>query len=225
MRIIVAGAGVIGYQIVKMLVANKHGVVVIDINRDVCEAIYAETGAMAIHGSATDIGILEKAGAAKADTILCLIRGEGDNLATVVLAKSLDIPNIIALLRKPQYERAYESAGATAIIRMADLLLNQIIMEIEQPKVKKIISLGGGKAEVYAIRIPNRARSIGMKVAELAQQTKFPKECVFVGMYNEDEDDFIIPRGEHVFQEGETVCLVSNSQHIKQVTDFLTKAK
>ena len=146
-------------------------------------------------------------------------------MATVVLAKSLDIPNIIALLRKPQYERAYESAGATAIIRMAGLLLNQIIMEIEQPKVKKIISLGGGKAEVYAIRIPNRARSIGMKVAELAQQTKFPKECVFVGMYNEDEDDFIIPRGEHVFQEGETVCLVSNSQHIKLVTDFLTKTK
>ena len=146
MYIIVAGAGVIGYQIIKMLTTNKHGVVVIDIDRDVCETVYAETGAMAIHGSATDIRILEKAGATKADAILCLIRNEGDNLATVVLAKSLGIPNVIALLRKPQYERAYESAGATTIIRMADLLLNQIMMEIEQPKVKKIIALGGGIA-------------------------------------------------------------------------------
>ena len=223
MRIIVAGAGVIGYQITRLLVANRHGVVVIDIDRDVCETVYAETGAMAIHGSATDIRILEKAGTAKADAILCLIRSEGDNLATVVLAKSLGVPNIIALLRKPQYEQAYESAGATAIIRMADLLLNQIIMEIEQPKVKKIMSLGGGKAEVYAIKIPDRARSIGMTVAEIAKHQKFPKECVFVGMYNEDVDDFIIPRGEHIIQENETVCLVSNSQHIKQVADFLTR--
>lgn len=223
MRIIIAGAGVIGYQITKLLVANRHGVVVVDVDRDVCETVYAETGAMAIHGSATDIRILEKAGTAKADAILCLIRSEGDNLATVVLAKSLGVPNIIALLRKPQYERAYESAGATAIIRMADLLLNQIIMEIEQPKVKKIMSLGGGKAEVYAIKIPDRARSIGMTVAEIAKHQKFPKECVFVGMYNEDVDDFIIPRGEHIIQENETVCLVSNSQHIKQVADFLTK--
>jgi trk system potassium uptake protein TrkA len=223
MRIIVAGAGVIGYQITRLLVANRHGVVVIDIDRDVCETVYAETGAMAIHGSATDIRILEKAGTAKADAILCLIRSEGDNLATVVLAKSLGVPNIIALLRKPQYQQAYESAGATAIIRMADLLLNQIIMEIEQPKVKKIMSLGGGKAEVYAIKIPDRARSIGMTVAEIAKHQKFPKECVFVGMYNEDVDDFIIPRGEHIIQENETVCLVSNSQHIKQVADFLTR--
>jgi len=223
MRIIVAGAGVIGYQITRLLVANRHGVVVIDIDRDVCETVYAETGAMAIHGSATDIRILEKAGTAKADAILCLIRSEGDNLATVVLAKSLGVPNIIALLRKPQYEQAYESAGATAIIRMADLLLNQIIMEIEQPKVKKIMSLGGGKAEVYAIKIPDRARSIGMTVAEIAKHQKFPKECVFVGMYNEDVDDFIIPRGEHIIQENETVCLVSNSQHIKHVADFLTR--
>lgn len=223
MRIIVAGAGVIGYQITRLLVANRHGVVVIDIDRDVCETVYAETGAMAIHGSATDIRILEKAGAAKADAILCLIHNEGDNLATVVLAKSLGIPNILALLRKPQYEQAYESAGATVVIRMAELLLNQIIMEIEQPKVKKIMSLGGGKAEVYAIKIPSRAKSIGMTVAEIARHQKFPKECVFVGMYNEDEDDFIIPRGEHIIQESETVCLVSNSQHIKQVADFLTK--
>jgi trk system potassium uptake protein TrkA len=223
MHIIVAGAGVVGYQIIRMLVVKKHGVVVIDVDRDVCESVYAETGAMAIHGSATDINILEKAGAAKADAILCLIRNDGDNLATVVLAKSLGIPAIIALLRKPPYERAYESAGATAIIRMADLLLNQIIMEIEQPAVKKIMALGGGKAEVYAIKIPEKAKSIGMTVAEIAQQSKFPKECVFIGMYAEDQDDFIIPRGGHAFQEGEIVCLVSNSQNIAQVANFLTK--
>jgi Trk K+ transport system NAD-binding subunit len=62
-----------------------------------------------------------------------------------------------------------------------------------------------------------------MTVAEIAKHQKFPKECVFVGMYNEDVDDFIIPRGEHIIQENETVCLVSNSQHIKQVADFLTR--
>jgi trk system potassium uptake protein TrkA len=225
MYIIVAGAGVVGYQITRMLVSNKHNVVVIDVDRDVCETVYAETGAMAIHGSATDISILEKAGAEKADAIVCLIRNDGDNIATVVMAKSLGVPNILALVRKPRFERAYVSAGATAIIRMADLLLNQIMMELEQPKVKKIISLSGGKAEVYAIRIPEKAVSVGMTVQEIARHKKFPRECVFVGMYNEESDDFIIPRGEHVLTAGETVCLVSNSQHVKVVTDFLTKTR
>jgi nucleoside-diphosphate-sugar epimerase len=60
MRIIVAGAGVTGYQLLKMLVGKKHDVVVIDKDREVCEEVYAETGAMTIHGSATDIRILER---------------------------------------------------------------------------------------------------------------------------------------------------------------------
>ncbi|MBW2071972.1 MAG: TrkA family potassium uptake protein [Deltaproteobacteria bacterium] len=141
MHIIVAGAGVTGYQLLKLLVANKHDVVVIDINREVCEAVYAETGAMTIHGSSTDISILDKAGARKADILLCLVRDDATNIATAILAKSLGVPTIIALLRKPDYERAYRSAGITTIISLTDLILHQLLIEIEHSKVKKIMSL------------------------------------------------------------------------------------
>ena len=89
MRIIVCGAGVTGYQLIKMLVANKHDVVVIDVNREVCEAVYAETGAMTIHGSGTDVRILEKAGAKQAHVMLCLVRNDADNIAIAILSKSL----------------------------------------------------------------------------------------------------------------------------------------
>ena len=71
MRIIVAGAGVTGYLLLKMLVAKKHDVVVIDVDREVCEEVYAETGAMTIHGSATDIRTLKKAGMQKSDVVSC----------------------------------------------------------------------------------------------------------------------------------------------------------
>jgi trk system potassium uptake protein TrkA len=223
MRIIVAGAGVVGFPITRMLVENRHDVVVVDIDRDVCETVYAEIGAMAIHGSATAISILEKAGARKADVMLCLIRNEGDNITSVLLAKSLGVPYIVALMRKPRYEEAYKLAGATAIVSMTDLLLNQIMIEIEQPQVKGLMSLGGGKAEVFAIEIPRGAKSVGLTVQEIARQKNFPRECVFMGIYKEDEGDFLIPRGEHIFREGETVCLISSSQHIKQVTNFLIK--
>ena len=223
MRIIVAGAGVIGYQIIKVLVENKHDVVVIDINRDVCETIYAETGAMSIHGSATDIRLLEKAGAAKTDTILCLIRNDADNLACTVLAKSLGIPNIIALVRKPHYEQAYKSAGVTGVVRLTDLLIHQLIIEIEQPQVKKIMILGDGKAEIFSVTIPANAKSIGSTIQQIARNKKFPQECVFIGIFEEDTDQFLIPKGDHHFKEGDTIFLVSKTHHIKQVTDFLIK--
>jgi trk system potassium uptake protein TrkA len=225
MHIIVAGAGVVGFQITRMLVANKHDVVVIDLDREACETVYTETGAMTIHGSATDIRILEKAGTRRTDIVLCLIRNDADNIACAILAKSLGVPLIIALLRKPDYEQAYRSAGVTTIISITDLLLHQMMMEIEQPKVKKIMAIGGGKAEIYAVEIPQGGKSVGMTVREITQQKKFPKECVFSGIYHKTEDRFSIPRGDHVLQEGDMVFLVSNSQYIKQATDFLTKVK
>ncbi|MDH3557638.1 MAG: TrkA family potassium uptake protein [Deltaproteobacteria bacterium] len=224
MRIIVAGAGVTGYLLLKMLVAKKHDVVVIDVDREVCEEVYAETGAMTIHGSATDIKILQKSGMQNADVVLCLVRYDSDNIAISALAKSLGVKSIIALLRKPEYAPAYKSAGVTTIISLTDLLLHQLMMEIEQPNVKSIMPLGGGKAEIYAVEVPPGAKSIGMTVREITEQRGFPKECVFVGIYHEDSDIFCIPRGDHDLKEWDTIFLVSNSQYIKPATDFLTKS-
>ncbi len=225
MYIIVVGAGIIGAQITKVLVENKHDVVVIDIDPDVCESVAAETGALAIEGNATQINVLEKAGANKADVILCLMHQAADNIACALLAKSLGIPRIIARLRNPRYEEAYKLAGVTSIIRMADLLISQFMMEIEQPKVRKIMNLGGGSAQVYAVKIPKNAKKDGATVKEIAASRRFPKECSFVGIYKEEKGDFLIPRGNHVLEEDDTIFLVTKSQFIKQATDLLTEIK
>ncbi|KYK37006.1 MAG: TrkA family potassium uptake protein [Theionarchaea archaeon] len=224
MFVIVAGADLIGRKITKMLVKNGHDVVVIDRNRDACEAIYAETGAMTVNGSATDIHTLEEAGALKAGVILCLMP-DSDNLACALLSKSLGIPRIIARLRDPHYEQAYQRAGVTTIVNVASFLINQIMTEVEQPKVKKIMTLGGEKAEIYAVKIPERARSAGMKIKEITGESKFPQECVFMGIYREEEENFLIPRGDYALKENDTVFLISKPQYIHEATNILIKVK
>jgi trk system potassium uptake protein TrkA len=224
MFIIVAGAGIIGKGIIKMLVKNKHDVVVIDKDRDVCEALYAETGAMTIHGNATDIRVLEEAGAAEADVIVCLMHSHADNIACSLLAKSLGVPRIVARLRDPRYEQAYLEAGVTTIASVADMLINRIIVEVEQPEVKRIMSLSGG-AEIYAVNIPEKVRIAGMKIKEITSESKFPKGVVFMGIYDEGEKSYLIPRGDYTIQPGHTVFLVSKPEDIRKATDILIKEK
>lgn len=225
MYIIIAGEGIIGQQITKILVENKHDVVAVDKNPEVCESIYAETGALTILGNATDIHVLEQAGAKKADAVICLMHHAADNIACALLAKSLGVPRIISRLRNPAYEEAYRLAGVTGIVRVADLLVNELMMEIEQPKIRKVVTLGSGKAEIYAVKIPLKAKSVGMSIKEIAEKKDFPEQCVFVGNYDEDKGNFQIPRGGNVLHEGDTVFLVSTSQYIKQAADFLTRMK
>ncbi|MBU6997932.1 MAG: TrkA family potassium uptake protein [Theionarchaea archaeon] len=224
MFVIVAGAGIIGKEIVKMLVKKKHDVVVIDRDREVCEMLYAETGAMVIHGNASDILVLEEAGAAQADVIVCLMQSHADNIACSLLAKSLGIPRIIARLKDPRYEQAYLEAGVTTVASVADLLINRIIMGVEQPKVKRIMSLSGG-AEIYAVNIPEKAQVSGMRIREVTSQSKFPREVVFMGIYDENQGSFQIPRGDYIMQPGYTVFLVSKPEDIGKATDILTREK
>jgi trk system potassium uptake protein TrkA len=222
MYVIVAGADLMGKEITRMLVKKNHDVVVVDKNRDTCEALYAETGAMTINGNSTDIHTLKDAGAEKADAIICLMP-DADNLACSLLSQNLGIPRIIARLRDPHYEQAYQQAGVTTIVNVAGLLLNQVMMEIEQPTVKKIMTLGGEKAGVYMVKIPEKAKSIGLKIVDITRQPDFPKECVFMGIYREDEGNFLIPRGDFTIRGEDTVFLISKPEYITWATDLLIK--
>ncbi len=225
MFIIIAGAGIIGYQVTKILVSNNHDVVVIDKDRDVCENLYSETGAMTINGNATRIKTLVEAGAKKADTIVCLMRNDADNISCALLAKSLGITDVVARLRQPQYEEAYKISGIKSIVNMSTLILDNIVMEVEKPKVRKVFNLGAGKASVFAIRIKKTSKVTNMSIKEIAQSKKFPNECVFMGIYRKVDDKFLIPHGNHVLKKNDTIFIVSNSEHIKQASDFLTRKK
>lgn len=224
MYIIIAGAGIIGSQIAKILVKNQHNVVVIDKNKDVCDSIYNETGALTIPGSATKLKDLQKAGAKYADIILCLMGNDADNISAALLARSMGIKKIVARLRKPSYRKAYELSGVTSIVDVSEILLDRLITEVENPILKKVYRISNGKANVYAIRILPKSRAVGMQIKEIAKNKKFPMESVFMGILKKS-GDFNIPRGDYVIQSEDMVFLVSKDDYINQAKDFLTKEK
>lgn len=223
MYIVIAGAGSIGFTVAKSLVKNHHDVVVIEKNRDVCETIFSETGAITINDNATDIKALRNAGIEKADTLVCLMRSDADNISCALLAKSLGVKNIVARLRRPQYEQAYKIAGIHSIINMSDIVGDRILVEVEKPRMKKIFNLGVGKAGAYAFIIQEGSRAIGMTIQEIAKHKNFPNECVFIGIFKKTNEDFLIPRGHHILEKEDTIFLMSKIKYVDQVTKFLNK--
>jgi trk system potassium uptake protein TrkA len=221
MFIIVAGIGVLGSEVVKNLTRKKHDIVAIDIDKKVCENIYEETGVTAIHGNATDINTLKNAGADRTDTLLCLMPNDADNIALSLLGKSLGVKNIIACLRKPGYNKAYKLSGVTSLIRLPDLFIHQVIAEVEQPDVKKITELKEGKASVFAVNIGEKSKSVNMKIKDIVTLFKIPEESVFLGIYNEETDEFKIPRGHSILKAKDTVFIISKDDKISLITKYL----
>jgi len=95
MYIIVAGGGMVGGALARRLLEDKHDVVLIDADPEVCNKIYSQTGVVAITGSAKRIDVLKESGIDKADIIVAATGDDADNLACAVLAKSLGVPRIL----------------------------------------------------------------------------------------------------------------------------------
>jgi trk system potassium uptake protein TrkA len=222
MYIVVTGGGMVGGGLVRRLLDNKHDVVLIERQKDICDKLYAETGVIAINASATSIEALSEAGIAKADVVVATTGNDSDNLACAILAKSFNVPQVIVRMRDPAYKNAYRVAGVHSIVRVTDLMVSQIMMDIEHPQVRRITTIGGGKANIFMIIVPERAKVAGKSIQDIVGNRHFPSQCVFIAVYNQQTEEFSIPRGKQVINEGDELFLISTAEDIKKAVDFLT---
>jgi trk system potassium uptake protein TrkA len=221
MFILIAGGGVLGQGLAARLVQGRHDVVVVDENRAVCEQVSSRVGALAIHGTATDIDVLEEAGIRKAEVAIGALPTDADNLAFGVLARNFDVPRVMARMRNPRYESAYKLAGISRVINVSDVLVQQLFLEIEQPTLRQVAAFGEGKASIVVVTIPEGARVHEKTVKEIAQDMDFPRDCVIAGIFREDVEKFVFPRGEAEVRSGDQVFLAADTDNVRKAAQFL----
>jgi len=220
MYIIIAGGGIAGSNLTKNLV-RKHDVIVIEKEQSVAEKIYSRYGAITVLGNATKIDILKEAGIEKCDVAIAVMRDDADNLSFSLLAKNFGVEKILVRMREPEYENAYQMAGATNIAATMELIVDKFITDIEEPDVRKVASLGDGKAEVSILTIPPESQISGMKISEIVSKENFPDNSVIAGIYDKKRDRFIVPRGNREIFAGNQVFLVASKDDMERAANFL----
>lgn len=221
MYIVIGGGGSLGRSLAAQLVAGRHDVVVIDRTREVCEEISSRVGALAMHGSATDLDVLEDAGIRKADVAVGALPNDGDNLSFGLLARRFEVPRVIARMRDTRYEDAYLLAGIDKPLNMSDMFVNQLVLEIEQPTIREVVTFGRGKASIVVLGVPEKARVDGMTVQDIAGLKGFPQDCVIAGIFRPESEEFIFPRGAAKVHSGDDIFLVANSDSLRKATNVL----
>jgi len=225
MYVVIGGGGAMGRGVAGRLVENRHDVVIVEKDREVCELISTKLGALAIHGSATSYDTLEEAGIRKADVALAAMRVDADNLAFSLLARNFEVPRVIARTRDARYASAYEMAGVARTLNVRELFVEQMVLEIEQPALQQVASFGRGKACIVVARIPPGALVDGKTVGDVGQDKDFPEECVIAGIYRAEPEQFIFPRGRIELRAGDQVFLAANIRSVRKASEFLYRVK
>lgn len=104
MKVIICGAGQVGWQIARQLSSEKNHVTVVDHNAELIARVTDSLDVSGVTGNASYPEILERAGAKDADMIIAATFSDEVNMVTCQVAHSVfKIPRKIARLRSQSY--------------------------------------------------------------------------------------------------------------------------
>jgi len=222
MYVIIAGGGNVGSVLIEHLIERKKEVVVIDEDRENCDDLHARYGVEPICGNATKISVLKEANIERADVTVATMRNDAVNLAFSVLAKSFAVPEIIARMSQKSYYEAYKTAGVTKIVNVVENMILDILHQIDRKEIQSIARLGNGAVEIFLIHVPEKSKIVGKTISTIAANRKMSDETIIAGIYTEDDNEFIVPRGNTKIPPDSDLFVISSPDLVKQTAQFLT---
>jgi trk/ktr system potassium uptake protein len=195
--------------------------VVIDVDKDVTDRLFAEHGVVVFTGSATDVTVLDQAGIKRAAVAVAMTGRDPDNLAFCLLARYYGVPRVLARMLNPQYQVPYRLVGATKIHSEADILVESFLTSIESPEIGALMPVGKGDIVVFDIGVSPTSAVAGKRVAEVVRSGDFPRGCLFIAAELPNGNVQVI-EGNTVIAGGARVIMAAHRPDLPKVLRYLT---
>lgn len=204
MYIILVGINTISRRLADEL-AKHHDLVVVEEDEEKVERMYTETAATVVKGKPTNLSVLEDAGISKADVLVPTLEDDNENMVVAMLGKKYGVPKVVTRLSNPEYEEIYSILEVNTV-EYTDIVYGEFISVIEHPAIVKIANIGRGK-EILEILIREGSRLKGLRIDEVPNVKKFPKEGVeFSAVLREDE--VLPPKDTLRLKEGDSLVII-----------------
>jgi trk system potassium uptake protein TrkA len=221
MYVLIGGAGLVGLNLAQELVELGHTIALIDTDPTACRYAREQVGVMAFEGSAVNTQVLLEAGIRKADAVVTALRDDALNLAMITLAKHYGVSHIVTRMRSRDFAEPYRLAGAHHVIGTIDLAVNTMVTAIEYPLVESMMHYEQGQVEIFKLRIPADSHVTGRSVSLVARDARFPAGSLIIGYQPHPHAELVIPDGNTMLEAGSTVLVVTKSELLHQVVDYL----
>ena len=220
MRIVIAGGGKVGFYLAKTLLAYRHHVQIIEINKERCEKIADKLNIPIHNGDATKINMLRSSEAEKADIFIAVTGLDEENLIACQLAKNnLQVRKTIARVNNPQNRRIFHELGVDIAVSSTNIIADLIEEEIDYSGMKTLTSIKNNKIIISEIEIKKTSPVYNKKVSDV----KMPKDCLLISVIKGEE--VLRPSNNLVLIEGDSVIVTSDLENKKYLRDTFVSAQ
>jgi trk system potassium uptake protein len=209
MRIIIVGAGEVGFNIARKLALENKEVVVVDKDPVVLEKMLEHMDVQTIVGSGSSPVILEQAGIKEADILMAVTDSDEINLVACTFANLL-APGLtkLARIRSEEYTRYREALSSLGI----EMVINpevEVVKSIESlmgaPDAVEVSDFGGGKVRLIGLWVRRGSVLADTPLTLVREKTRTKQMIIGAIIRNEQ---LIIPTGEDIIQAGDLIYFI-----------------
>jgi trk system potassium uptake protein TrkA len=214
MKIIIAGAGEVGFHLAKLLSYESQEITLIDPNKH--SLVYAEShlDIKVLNGDATSIRLLNEAKVKSAQLFIAVTSSQTTNITACVLAKQLGAKKTIARISNTEFidfkdEVGFTKFGIDELISPEQLAAKEIELLLNQSVFNDTYEFENGALTMLGLNLTNAAQIIGKSVKEAAQM--IPNVHFFpIAIQRHGSHLAIIPRGDTLLKEGDHVVFITS---------------
>ena len=201
----------------------KYKVKIIESNYNRClELSDLLPQATIIHGDGTDQILLNEEGIAGIDAVVSLTGIDEENIIISMYAQKQNVHKVIAKINKTVLTNILETVGVASVISPKDITADRILGYIRSTNnsrnsnIERLFKLADGQVEAVEFVAKAKSKVIDKPIKKLSLK---PNTLLAAIIRN---DEVIIPTGNTVILEGDSVIVISKDHILYELNNILS---
>lgn len=225
MRVVIIGAGEVGFDVARILSLEQHDVVVVDTDPAVLEQVAQRLDVLTVQGNGTSMHTLEAAGIREADMLIAVTAIDEVNLIACMIADRLGVPTTVARVRSDVLGRAdsvlqASELGIDLLIHPEESTAAEIVRLIRRAGATDVLNFCEGRLQLVGMRLDPQAPVLGQSLRELAAKLaplRFRVMAISRGFRT------ILPHGDERLQRNDQIFVLARPDEISVIARAMGK--
>ncbi|MEE8134884.1 MAG: Trk system potassium transporter TrkA [Gemmatimonadales bacterium] len=222
MRVIMVGAGEVGYHVAERLTDERHDVVVVDVDPDRLDYVSSHLDVAVIVGSGTSPTVLEQAGIQKAGLLIAVTNMDEVNLVCCMTARSEHRIVKVARVSNPDFygqgQHLYpERFGVDVLINPERELALETIRLLQATAATDIAVFADGAVQLIGLQLTPESPIAGRKLQDIAVE-EGDRPLLIVAVQRNGKT--IVPKGSTVLQGNDQLYIAATVDEIPHALEL-----
>lgn len=216
MRVVVIGAGEVGYHVSERLANEKHDVIVIDTAPERLEYVKTHLDVAVLEGSGASPAVLQQANIKDAKLLVAVTNHDEVNLVSCAAARVTGDILKIARVSNPDFYRGEsrlnpETFGVDVMINPERELALETFRMLQTTAAKDIAVFAEGAIQIIGLEVMENSPAAGHTLVEIAAG---PRASGMLTVAMKRNDETIVPSGSTRIEAGDLVYVAVLSESV-----------